>query len=260
MEKIEWTHFKTPFNVVDLSVTTGMSYPASPPEAQAFLMTQLHDYDGPLGDYREFVLIHDDHTGTHVDAPMHFVPPVGSGYDHEGETGDISVEKIPLSQMMGPAVVVDCRPLYENYPKGVDTHFIDSPQITGEYLLNWEKENGRINPGEIVLFFTEWSDRYWRVDVTGPGYDRSYPAPTADAFDVLHERGVQCVGVDTRGIGLMQDDGGPHRAALGRNILAVENLTNLGSLPNRGAYFIFLPHKFEGASGGMGRAIGLLTP
>jgi kynurenine formamidase len=49
------------------------------------------------------------------------------------------------------------------------------------------------------------------------------------------------------------------RAALGRGILATENLTNLGKLPTRGALFIFLCHKWEGATGGLGRAIALLA-
>ena len=56
----------------------------------------------------------------------------------------------------------------------------------------------------------------------------------------------------------MQDDYTPHWAALGLGMLATENLTNLGKLPIRGAVFIFLPHKFEGATGGLGRAIALI--
>src|SRR5437870_422563 len=39
----------------------------------------------------------DEHTGTHLDAPNHFV------------TGQVSVDKIPLKQLFGPAVVVDVR-------------------------------------------------------------------------------------------------------------------------------------------------------
>jgi kynurenine formamidase len=47
-------------------------------------------------------------------------------------------------------------------------------------------------------------------------------------------------------------------AALGRGMIATENLTNLGELPTRGALFMLLPHKFEGASGGLGRAIAFV--
>ena len=74
----------------------------------------------------------------------------------------------------------------------------------------------------------------------------------------LHERGIRHLGIDARGIGLMQDDYTPHWAALGRGMVATENLTNLGELPTRGAYFVFLPHKFQGATGGLGRAIALV--
>jgi hypothetical protein len=45
--------------------------------------------------------------------------------------------------------------------------------------------------------------------------------------------------------------GAPHWAALGRGMVATENLTNLGELPTRGAFFVFLSHKFHGATGGL---------
>jgi len=51
----------------------------------------------------------------------------------------------------------------------------------------------------------------------------------------------------------MQDDNSPHWAALGRGILATENLTNLGKLPTRGALFnLSFATKWEGATGGLG--------
>ena len=56
----------------------------------------------------------------------------------------------------------------------------------------------------------------------------------------------------------MQDDYTPHWAALGLGMLATENLTNLGKLIVRGAVFIFPPHKFEGATGGLARATALI--
>jgi kynurenine formamidase len=93
----------------------------------------------------------------------------------------------------------------------------------------------------------------------GFGYDRSHPAPGGDAIEHLHKRGVRHIGIDARGIGLLQDDNSPHWAALGRGMVATENLTNLGELPVRGAFFVFLPHKFLGATGGLGRAIALIA-
>ena len=55
----------------------------------------------------------------------------------------------------------------------------------------------------------------------------------------------------------MQDDHTPHWAALGRGMVATENLTNLGELPTRGA-FPLPPSQVRGATGGLGRAIALV--
>jgi kynurenine formamidase len=245
--------------IVDLSVTTGDRWPSAPPEGQPFAKILMNSYDWPRGPYLEYVMLHDDHNGTHVDAPCHFIPPPDSGLPYASELGLISVEALPLTQLMGVANVIDVRHLIAGATAGTKTRLAESPAITADVLLAWEAEHGQIGAREIVLFRTGWSDDYYLPGKEGFGYDRSHPAPDVSAFDLLHERGVQCVGIDARGIGLMQDDVAPHLASLGRNILPIENLTNLGVLPARGSFFIFMPHKFEGATGGMGRAIGIIA-
>jgi kynurenine formamidase len=233
--------------IVDLSVTTGVDLPCSPPEGQPPAQFLLNTYDWPRGPFLEYVQVHDDHTGTHTDAPAHFTP------------GGATIEQLPLEQLMGPAAVVDVRHLIDAAPAGEQTRLAASPVITADLLRDWEAEHGDFEPGEVVLFRTGWSDRYYRPIPEGFGYDRSHPAPGEDAIVHLHERGVRHIGIDARGIGLMQDDYTPHWAALGRGMVATENLTNLGELPVRGAFFVFLPHKFAGATGGLGRAIALLV-
>lgn len=245
--------------LIDLSVMTGENQPSSPPEGQRFGQYMMNHYTWPRGKFLEYVQVHDDHTGTHCDAPNHMIPPPGSGLPHAGVQGNVSIEQLDLNEMIGPAVVVDVRSLIATVPKGEQTHLAHSPVITRAFLEAWEAENGAIAPGDIVLFRTDWSDLYFRPYPEGFRYDRSHPAPGADAIELLHQRGVKHIGIDGRGIGLMQDDYSPHWAALGHGMIATENLTNLGQLPVRGALFIFLPHKFEGATGGMGRAIALVS-
>lgn len=244
--------------IVDLSVTTGPDMPCSPPEGQRMNQYLFNTYTDPRGAFLEYVQIHDDHTGTHIDAPSHFTPSLESGLPHATEFGSVTIEQLDLQQLIGPAVVVDVRPLVEAAPKGTHTHLAESPWISCEFLEEWEKQNGDFQPGEIVLFRADWSDKYYKPLPEGFEYDRSHPAPSAEAIEYLFDRGVRHIGIDGRGIGAMQDDNTPHWAALGRGMYATENLTNLGKLPTRGAVFIFLPHKFKGATGGMGRAIGLI--
>lgn len=245
-------------SIIDLSVMTGVNQPSSPPEGQRFGQFMMNHYTWPRGQFLEFVQVHDDHTGTHIDAPCHMIPALESGLDHATKYGSITIEQLRLEDMIGEAVVVDVRPLIDGFPTGERTNLRQSPVINRAFLEAWEEKNGKFAPGEIVLFRTDWSDTYFRPYPEGFRYDRSHPAPGADAIEFLHDRGIRHIGIDARGIGLMQDDYSPHWAALGRGILATENLTNLGKLPVRGALFIFLPHKFEGATGGMGRAIAIV--
>lgn len=246
--------------LIDLSVLTGENQPSSPPEGQRFAQFMMNHYTWPRGQFLEYVQVHDDHTGTHCDAPSHMIPPPGSGLPHASAQGNVTIEQLDLNQMIGPAVVVDVRALIATVPKGETTHLAQSPVITRAFLEQWEAENGAFAPGDIVLFRTDWSDLYFRPYPEGFRYDRSHPAPGADAIELLHQRGVNHIGIDGRGIGLMQDDYAPHWAALGHGMIATENLTNLGQVPVRGALFIFLPHKFQGATGGIGRAIALVSP
>ncbi|HTF71974.1 MAG TPA: cyclase family protein [Edaphobacter sp.] len=245
--------------IVDLSVITGPDMPCSPPEGQRMAQYLFNTYTDPRGVFLEYVQLHDDHTGTHIDAPSHFTPSLESGLPHATEFGTVTIEQLDLKQLVGPAVVVDVRPLVEASPKGTKTHLAESPWITRPYLEDWEQQNGKFSAGEIVLFRADWSDKYYKPLPEGFAYDRSHPAPSAEAIEFLYERGVRHIGIDGRGIGAMQDDNTPHWAALGRGMYATENLTNLGKLPVRGAIFVFLPHKFKGATGGMGRAVALIA-
>ena len=244
--------------LVDLSVLTGENQPSSPPEGQRFGQFMMNHYNWPRGQFLEYVQIHDDHTGTHIDAPCHMIPTAESGLPHGNEFGSVTVENLKLADMIGAAVVVDVRSLIETVEKGKETNLTRSPVITAKFLECWELENGEFCSNDIVLFRTDWSDKYFKPYPEGFKYDRSHPAPGADAIEFLYSRGIKHIGIDARGIGLMQDDYTPHWAALGLGMLATENLTNLGKLPVRGAVFIFLPHKFEGATGGLGRAIALI--
>jgi kynurenine formamidase len=245
--------------IVDLSVETGPNMPCSPPEGQRMGQYLFNHYSQPRGQFLEYIQIHDDHTGTHIDSPSHFIPSVDTGLPHATEFGGVTVEQLDLRQLIGPAVVVDVRGLVDTAPKGTKTILAESPMITKAFLEAWERENGSFSAGEIVLFRSDWSDKYYKPYPEGFKYDRSHPAPADEAIIHLFELGVRHIGTDGRGIGALQDDNTPHWAALGRGILATENLTNLGQLPIRGALFVFLPHKFVGATGGMGRAIALVA-
>ncbi|MGH3147453.1 MAG: cyclase family protein, partial [Rubrobacter sp.] len=172
------------------------------------------------------------------------------------QTGD----RVPLEDLMGPAVVVDVRSLAGRGEPGV------SPMIEPDHVGDWEDEHGSIREGEVILFWTGW-DRYYvegeegEMYMHGPlatGESPGWPAPSPETAVYLYERGIKTVGIDAPSIGSAHDPVPVHQAGLSRGMRYVEILTNLGELPVRGAYFVFLPVKISGSSGGPGRAMALL--
>lgn len=255
--------------VVDLSVTLSERLPGTWPGHMTYAHHNWNwfaEVDGPTGKTRSaapyqtnFILI-DEHCGTHFDAPTHFVPPENSGLPLAGPLGAETGDKVPPDDLVGPAAVVDLRHLSEEGKPGV------SPFITADHIREWEEEHGPLREGEVVLLRTGWDLHYVEGEeglkymhgslVTGdfPGW----PAPAPEMVLYLHERGVKTVGIDAPSIGSAHDPVPVHQEGLSRGMRYVEVLTNFGELPVRGAYFVFLPLKIAGSSGGPGRAIALL--
>lgn len=255
--------------VVDLSVTVAADLPAAWPTHMPF-QAKVWNYYEPLSErqgsvgssapYQTRFWVIDEHTGTHFDAPTHFVPPPESGLPWAGPAGAETGDTVPVTDLMGPAVVVDATQLAGQGDPG------QSPWITRSFLETWEQREGRFAPGEVVLLRTGWDCRY----VTGPDGDAycraplvlqrgpGWPAPDADAIIFLFERGVRCVGIDAPSIGASHLGVPAHQEGLSRRMRYVEELTGLDQLPARGAFFLFLAPKVGGATGGPGRAVALL--
>jgi kynurenine formamidase len=226
--------------------------------------TALRERQGEVrstGPYQTRFWIIDEHCGTHFDAPTHFIPPPDSGLPWAGEKGLQTGEQVPLQELAGPAAAIDLRALKDQGKPG------ESPWIRVEHLQRWEDQHGPVQPGEVVLFLTGW-DQYYLQGPAGDSYclkplmrqqGPGWPAPDADAVSYLYERGVRCLGIDTPSMGAVHDGAPVHYEGLSRGMRYVEMLTGLERLPARGAYFIFLPVKVAGSTGGPGRAIALVS-
>ncbi|MBN6038805.1 cyclase family protein [Amycolatopsis sp. 195334CR] len=219
---------------------------------------QIGDVHSRGGPYATKWLALDEHTGTHLDAPCHFVPPPGSGLPDAGPAGAITVAEVPPEQLMGPAAVIDARPAGEE--PGV------SPLIGPEAVLSWEREHGPLSAGDIVLFRTGW-DRHYVPGEAGAEYvhnvvvtQRSpgWPAPGVPAVELLLERGIRCVGIDAPSMGPAHDARPVHVTGLRTGAVYIECLTALDRLPARGAWFCFLPLRVAGGTGAPGRAIAIV--
>jgi kynurenine formamidase len=195
--------------------------------------------------YSSFAFCAPEHGGTHLDAPIHF-----------SATGK-TIDQIPLSQLIAPAVVIDI---------SSKTKTNADYRLTAADVKEWEAKNGAIAAGTIVLLNTGWAPRYgdrkayFGDDTPGATDKLHFPSFGEDSAKLLvNERHVAAIGLDTPSI-----DYGPstnfivHQIAMGANVPGFENLMNLDQLPARGATVIALPMKIAGGSGGPLRIVALI--
>jgi arylformamidase len=160
------------------------------------------------------------HTGTHIDAPYHFI------------LDGISVDQVPVDVLTGRAYVL---------------HLPDVDLITAAAL-----EAASIPPRtRRVLFRTRNSDCWTRQE---SHFRTDYVALSADGADYLVSRGVKLVGVDYLSIAPFDEVVPTHRILLEAGIIIVEGLDL--SQVSQGRYtFYCLPLKLAGADGAPARAI-----
>ena len=190
-----------------------------------------------------------EHTGTHFDAPVHWV----TGKDLR----DNACDTIPARRFVGPACVIDVS-------RDVDANpdFL----LTPARIAAWEQEHGRIPSGAWVLLRTGWSrrgdaNRFLNVGPDGP----HSPGFDATASTLLaHDRDILGVGVETIGTDAGQaatfDPPFPNHAIMhGAGKFGLASLCNLDQLPPTGAVVIAAPLKIVGGSGSPVRVIAI-TP
>ena len=86
-----------------------------------------------------------------------------------------------------------------------------------------------------------------------------WPAPGPETMEYLHSLGIMHVGSDGPSMGPVEGGQATHVAGLKYGMSWDEQLTNLGKLPARGAFYIALPIKVVDGSGASTRAIGIKT-
>jgi len=161
------------------------------------------------------------HSGTHVDAPMHFV--------RDGA----SIDRIALEPFIGSARVIEI-------PDSVQS--IDAAELNRHSWRNAER----------VIFRTRSSARGWMKSAT---FHRDFAFIAPDAAQVLADAGVKLVGIDYISA---EKFGAPapltHRILLGKGIPIVEGLA-LETVPAGDYYLVVLPMKVAGHEGAPARAV-----
>jgi arylformamidase len=136
------------------------------------------------GTYRITCLHLSTHTGTHIDAPIHYL-----------NTGD-TIDTIPLSQGIGTCRVLDVT--------------LAGSKITANHL------KGRLEGIHRLLLKTSFSNT--------DRFEENYPSLTADAACLITGYNMKCVGIDTPSIESYEGDGTVHRELLSRGCIIIELL------------------------------------
>jgi kynurenine formamidase len=207
-----------------------------------------YDAAGPAWYWNTLTL--GEHTGTHFDAPVHWV----TGKDLPDNTTDT----LDPATLVGPACVIDVTAEVEQ-----NADFL----LTPEHITAWEQKYGLIPPGAWVLLHTGWASRgadkaaYFNADENGP----HTPGPSKAAIEFLvREReiagwGVETVGTDAGQAGGFDPPFPAHTLLHGAGKYGLASLTNLDQLPPTGALLIAAPLKIVNGSGSPVRVLALVT-
>ncbi|NDJ79292.1 MAG: cyclase family protein [Chloroflexi bacterium] len=164
------------------------------------------------------------HTGTHVDAPRHFL------------AGQSTVETLDLDVLVGPALVVDARSI---------------ERLTADALASLN-----IPPGTERLLVLTRNSELWN-DNTHP-FAEDYVGVDASGAQWLIDNGVRLIGVDYLSVAPYDELEPPHTLLLGADVVIVEGLDLRGIKP--GEYqFVCLPLKIADSDGSPARAILIET-
>ena len=188
-----------------------------------------------------------EHTGTHFDAPVHWI----TGKDLPFNACDT----IPARRFVGPACVLDIEK-----EAAANNDFL----VTPAFIETWEAKHGRIPHGAWVLLRSGWSKRtdatsFLNVKEDGP----HSPGFAKDASELLaHDRevlgvGTETVGTDAGQAGRFDPPFPNHTIMHGAGKFGLASLCNLGQLPATGAIVIAAPLKIVQGSGSPLRVLAI---
>jgi kynurenine formamidase len=181
----------------------------------------------------------EEHSGTHMDAPGHFV------------SGGRLVPELSPNELLVPVAVIDISKRASEDPDAV---------VTPDDLVRYERRHGRIPKNAGVFMYSGWEERlpdpeaFKNADANGTYH---FPGFGIEAVEwLLAHRSVRAIGVDT----LSLDNGESttfdvHLTWLGSDRYGIENLANLGRLQPKGTTAFVGVVPWEEGSGGPCRVI-----
>ncbi|WMS41251.1 cyclase family protein [Acuticoccus sp. MNP-M23] len=190
--------------------------------------------------YNLFKLSIDEHTGTHMDAPLHF------------SSDGASVDEIPVGDLMAPIAKID---IAAKAAENADA------QVTPDDIAAWIEANGDLPERFIAAMYSGWgekaaTDGFRNADDTGTMH---FPGFHVEAADMLKDTGCIGIAVDTLSLDYGKSpDFATHYSWLPSGRWGLECVANLGALPAAGATMIVGAPKNRGGTGGPSRVFALV--
>ena len=210
---------------LDLTLKISPQLPSFPGSPQPqFISWATNESDG----YNLELIFLSSHSGTHLDAPFHFVDK------------GLKIDQIPLERLVRNAIL--CK---------IKKHANEA--ITKKDILAFEKKHGKITKNSTILFATGWYK-----NLTKKSYFNKNPGLSVDAAKYLISKEINLVGIDSPSIDLGKDlDFMVHHLLLNKDILIVENLCNLEKISGIHFKLAVFPLNLKGATGSPVRAVAL---
>ena len=211
--------------VIDLTLTISEQIPTFPGSPQPnFLNWETLEKDG----YNLELLFLSSHTGTHIDAPYHFLK--------DGQ----KIHQIVTRRLVTEAILIKIR-------KGANQ------SITKDDIQKFERKFGKIDDGSTVIFHTGW-----QKNLKKESYFLRNPGLAVSAAKYLASKKINLVGIDSPSIDLGKDSKfSVHHILAKSGILIVENLANLEKINSEMFHLIVAPLKLKNATGSPVRAMAL---
>lgn len=205
---------------------------------QQFFMDKKFDF--AANGFNLYELRVNEHTGTHVDAPLHF------------SADGLSVAEIPVGQLVAPLCVVDISARAAADPDA---------RLTPDDLRAWSDANGPIPAGACVAMLSGWgakvgTEAFRNADAEGKMH---FPGFHVEAAQALMEAGAVGIAVDTLSLDHgISPDFATHYAWLPSGRWGVEAIAGLDQLPAAGATIVVGAPKHRGGTGGPARVFALV--
>jgi len=212
--------------IIDLTLTVSDEIPTFPGSPQpSFIPWENVKEDG----YNLELLFLSTHTGTHMDAPYHFL-----------EKG-AKIHEISLKKLVSEAVLIKSKKK-------------DGESITKTDIQKFEKKHGKIASFSSVIFYTGW-----QRNLQKKYYFTKNPGLSVSAAKYLASKKINLVGIDSPSIDLGKDSKfSVHQIFAKKGILIVENLANLEKIKSSKFHLVVLPLKLKNATGSPVRAIAFV--